>query len=195
MINKLSILLFLFILSSVPALAQDDEELKTNIVVKDSVVAKKKQKAYTINPLAPSKAAFYSAIVPGLGQVYNKQYWKVPIIYGAMGISLYYYNFNNKKYHEFRDAYRAKLAGREVTGELSSLSEDRLISGQRFHQRNRDLSMLITIGIYVLNIVEANVNAHLGQFNVSENLSLYPQLQQNEIDYNYNMGLTLNYKF
>ena len=112
-----------------------------------------------------------------------------------MGLSLYYYNFNNKKYHEYRDAYRDKLAGREVTGQLSSLTEDRLISGQRFHQRNRDLSMLITVGLYVLNIVEANVNAHLGQFNVNENLSLYPKLDRNEIDNNYHMGLALNYQF
>lgn len=187
---RVYIYILLFIFSSAPSWAQDDE-LKTNIVVKDTVAAT----AYTIDPLAPSKAAFYSAVLPGLGQVYNKSYWKVPIVYGSMGLSLYYYSFNNRKYHEYRDAYRDRLAGREVTGELANLTNDRLISGQRFHQRNRDLSMLITVGLYVLNIVEANVDAHLGQFNVNENLSVYPQFQQNEIDYNYNMGLTLNYKF
>ena len=188
--NKLFIFILLLVFTSAPLLAQDDD-LKTNIVVKDSV----DMKPYTIDPLAPSKAAFYSAVLPGLGQVYNKKYWKVPIVYGAMGLSLYYYNFNNKKYHEYRDAYRDKLAGREVTGQLASLSEDRLISGQRFHQRNRDLSMLITVGLYVLNIVEANVNAHLGQFNVNENLSLYPKINKNDLDNNYHMGLALNYQF
>ncbi|WP_243389550.1 DUF5683 domain-containing protein [Flavobacterium cyanobacteriorum] len=159
----------------------------------DSTAAK--APSYKIDPLAPSKAAFYSAIVPGLGQVYNKKYWKVPIVYGGLGLSLYYYSWNNTEYHRYRDAYKDRLAGRQVSGELANLDNDRLLRGQRFHQRNRDLSMLITIGIYILNIVDANVDAHLMQFNVNENLSLRPQLQQNQIDYKHNMGLTLSYQF
>jgi hypothetical protein len=145
--------------------------------------------------LAPSKAAFYSAVLPGLGQAYNKDYWKIPIVYGAMGVSLYYYSWNNTKYHEYRDAYKDKLANREVTGELAGLDEERLIAAQRFHQKNRDLSLLITVGFYILNIVEANVSAHLMQFNVNDNLSLRPELQQNQIDYKHNLGLTLSYQF
>ena len=82
--NKLFIFILLLVFSSAPLLAQDDN-IQTNIVVKDSV----DMTAYTIDPLAPSKAAFYSAVLPGLGQVYNKKYWKVPIVYGAMGLSLY----------------------------------------------------------------------------------------------------------
>lgn len=190
MIKKLFISLLFLLFSATPLLAQDDE-LETDIIVKDSVVAT----SYNISPLAPAKAAFYSAILPGLGQAYNKKYWKIPIVYGSMGLSFYYYNFNNRQYKLYRNAYRDRLAGREVTGELAGLTEDRLISGQRFHQRNRDLSLLITVGLYVLNIVEANVNAHLGQFNVNENLSLYPNIEQNQIDYNYNVGLTLSYQF
>lgn len=159
----------------------------------DSVA--KTAKPRVIDPLAPSKAAFYSAIVPGLGQVYNKKYWKVPLVYGGMGLSLYYYGWNNTKYHEYRDAYKSKLAGREVTGELAGIDADRLIRGQRFHQKNRDLSLLITAGIYLLNIIDANVDAHLMQFNVDENLTLRPQLQQNQIDNKHNMGLCLSYQF
>lgn len=188
--NILAISVILFLLSTVPLWAQD-EELKTNITEKDSLLLK----PYTIDPLSPSKAAFYSAILPGLGQAYNKKYWKIPIVYGAMGLSLYYYIWNNNKYHEYRDAYKDLLANKELTGELAGLDGDRLIRAQRFHQRNRDLSLLITFGLYILNIVEANVDAHLMQFNVNENLSLRPQLQQNQIDYKYNMGLTLNYQF
>ncbi len=163
------------------------------VVDQDTVAVKAKPRV--IDPLAPSKAAFYSALVPGLGQVYNKKYWKVPLVYGGMGLSLYYYGWNNTKYHEYRDAYKDRLAGRQVTGELANLDNDRLIRGQRFHQRNRDLSMLITVGIYILNIVDANVDAHLMQFNVDENLTLRPQIQQNNIDYKHNMGLTLTYQF
>lgn len=189
---KIFYIAFFLLVFTVPAMAQDDIKPEELVVTEqDSTLLK----PYTIDPLAPSKAAFYSAVLPGLGQVYNKKYWKVPIVYGGLGLSIYYYSWNNQKYHEFRDAYRNRLAGKPVEGRLSSLDEDRLIRGQRFHQRNRDLSLLITVGIYILNIVDANVDAHLMQFNVNENLSLRPQLQQNEIDYKHNMGLSLSYQF
>ena len=73
--------------------------------IENAIIAKDTTKLEEIDPLRPSKAAFYSAIVPGLGQVYNKRYWKVPLVYGAIGSSLYFYIDNNKKYHGYRDAY------------------------------------------------------------------------------------------
>jgi len=188
----LPILTLLMLLLSLPSFSQDKKELG-NIVVteQDSTLLK----PYKIDPLVPARAAFYSAVLPGLGQAYNKKYWKIPVVYGGMGLSMYYYSFNNKKYHEYRDAYRNRLAGKPVEGILQPLDNERLIAGQRFHQRNRDLSLLLTVGIYILNIVDANVDAHLMQFNVNENLSLRPELQQNEIDYKHNMALSLSYQF
>ena len=64
-----------------------------------------------INILRPSKAAFYSAVFPGLGQVYNRKAWKVPIVFSAIGISGYAYDFNKKKYFSYRNAYKRRLAG------------------------------------------------------------------------------------
>lgn len=64
-----------------------------------------------IDPLSPSKAAFYSALVPGLGQVYNKRYWKVPIVYGAIGSGIYFYDWNKKEYDRYRGIYKRRLAG------------------------------------------------------------------------------------
>lgn len=189
--NTLLIFLVSCFFATSLATAQE-EELKNNLVVNDTAAVINYEE---YNPLAPAKAAFYSAVLPGLGQAYNKSYWKIPIIYGGMGASMYFYSFNQTKYHEYRDAYKDLLAGRELTGELAGLDADRLIRAQRFHQRNRDLSLLITVGIYILNIVEANVDAHLTQFNVDENLSLKPQLQQNLIDKRHNFGLTLSYQF
>lgn len=162
------------------------------LIAKDSVKE-------TINPLAPAKAAFYSAILPGLGQAYNKKYWKIPIVYGGIGAGLYFYTWNNKKYHEYRDEYKARLDGTKVLDNEESiygaLTEESLIRGQKFHQRNRDLSALITAGIYLLNIIDANVDAHLMQFNVDENLSIRPEIYQNEIDYKYKTGIRLTYNF
>jgi len=163
------------------------------IVTNDSakVAAKPTPK---IDPLAPSRAAFYSAILPGLGQVHNKKYWKVPIVYGAMGTSLYFYFDNNKKYNQYRDAYKRRLAGFN-DDEFQYLDNDRLIRAQRFYQRNRDLSLLITAAFYILNVVDANVDAHLMQFNVSDDLSVTPDVYQNDINQMPNVGLTLNFKF
>lgn len=185
---KQSIFIYLFIsfFCSTTLFAQKPEIIKS----KDTI-------ATTINPLAPSKAAFYSAILPGLGQAYNKKYWKIPIVYVGMGISIYSYSFNQREYHKFRDEYKRRLDGTADPSHpiYGNLDNDRLISAQKFHQRNRDLSMLITVGIYILNIVDANVDAHLIQFNVNDNLSLKPDLYQNQLNNKQNVGLSLNYKF
>lgn len=185
------LLIFTLFISSI-SFAQDTQQEQPLTMDMDTQAS---SKSYTIDPLAPSKAAFYSAVIPGLGQAYNKKYWKIPIVYAGIGIPLYYYSWNNNKYHEYRDAYKTLLAGGTVTGELANLDEDRLIRAQKFHQRNRDLSLLIAVGVYILNIVDANVDAHLMQFNVNDNLSLRPELQQNQIDYKHNMGITLSYQF
>ena len=150
-----------------------------------------------INPNAPAKAAFYSAVFPGLGQAYNKKYWKIPIVYLGLGIGIYSYTWNQGKYHNYRDEYKRRLDGTADPNHpiYGGKSDDWVIRGQKFHQRNRDLSALITAGIYIFNIIDANVDAHLMQFNVNDNLSVKPDLNQNEIDYKYNYGLTLTYNF
>lgn len=180
------IYVFVSLFSSTTLLAQKPEIIKS----KDTV-------AKTINPLAPAKAAFYSAVLPGLGQAYNKKYWKIPIVYAGLGISIYSYTFNQREYHKFRDEYKRRLDGTFDPNHpiYGNLDNARLISAQKFHQRNRDLSMLITVGIYILNIVDANVDAHLIQFNVNDNLSIKPDLYQNQLNSRQNVGLTLNYNF
>ena len=158
------------------------------------LVAKDTLKYKEINPLAPAKAAFFSAILPGLGQAYNKKYWKIPLVYGGIGAGLYYYSVNNTKYNNYRNAYKRRLAGYD-DDQYQYLDDSRLISGQRFYQRNRDMSVLVAVGFYVLNIVDANIDAHLMQFNVNDKLSFRPELYQNEINYKQNLGLTINYHF
>ena len=180
----LYIVLFFFLTGNQTLFSQ---EIGNGIIAKDTT------KLQEIDPLRPSKAAFYSAILPGLGQAYNKKYWKIPIVYGAIGTSMYFYLDNNKKYHSYRDAYKNRLLG--LPDEYGYLDDSRLIAAQRFYQRNRDLSLLVTVAFYVLNIVDANVDAHLIQFNVSEKLSLAPDVYQNDFTTKPNIGLTFNYKF
>lgn len=182
-----AILLLTVFFASTPLMAQ--VQISDGLTASDTIVRDE------IDPLRPAKAAFYSAVLPGLGQAYNKKYWKIPLVYGAIGTSIYVYSFNNTKYHDYRDEYKRRLAGEPATEEFAFLDDDRLIRAQRFHQRNRDLSLLVAFAFYVLNIVEANIDAHLKQFNVNENLSLAPTIYQNQIDYKTNVGVSLNYSF
>lgn len=168
------------------------------IVIQDSVL---KRERY-INPLAPSKAAFYSAVLPGLGQIYNKRYWKVPIVYGALGAGIYAYTFYNGEYQRFRTAFKRRRAGftdDEFINVIPLPGNDRLERLQNAKQNERDLALLVTIIIYALNIVDANVDAHLKQFNISDDLSwdmnLQPYLEANPIDGKPNYGMTLTFSF
>ncbi|SEG49260.1 DUF5683 domain-containing protein [Flavobacterium urumqiense] len=180
------IALFLFIVGNTTVFAQTETEAV--LVAKDTL------KSNNIDPLTPAKAAFYSAVLPGLGQAYNKKYWKIPLVYGAIGTSLYFYIDNNKKYHQYRDAYKRRLEG-YTDDNYTYLDNTRLIAGQKFYQRNRDLSALVTLAFYALNIIDANVDAALLQFNVDENLSVRPIIYPNDVTLKTNVGLTLNYNF
>ncbi len=185
MIKAIYITLFLLLIGSTCSFSQT--KLDKDLVVLDSI--SKSQ----INPLAPAKAAFYSAILPGLGQAYNKKYWKIPLVYGAMGTSIYFYISNNKKYHQYRDAYKSRLEG-YTSDEFSYLDDSRLIAAQKFYQRNRDLSMLITGLFYILNIVDANVDAHLMQYNVNDKLTIKPDMYRNEFTSRQNLGISVTLK-
>ncbi|MAP53374.1 MAG: hypothetical protein CL605_00585 [Altibacter sp.] len=145
------------------------------------------------NPLAPSKAAFYSAVLPGLGQAYNKKYWKIPIIYAGIATGVYFYIDNDNDYDRFRDAYKRRLAG-FTDDEFQGISTDRLIDAQRTAQKNKDVSIIVALAFYLVNIVDANVDAHLKQFNVSDDLSLEPSFELNRIDSHPNYGLSLKFQ-
>ncbi|CAA9194909.1 DUF5683 domain-containing protein [Flavobacterium collinsii] len=185
--NKIvPISLLFFLIGTVSLFAQVKKD--TVLVVKDT------SKLQEIDPLTPAKAAFYSAILPGLGQAYNKKYWKIPLVYGAIGTSLYFYLDNNKKYNNYRDAYKRRLEGYNDDN-YKFLDDSRLIAGQKFYQRNRDLSLLFVVGFYALNIIDANVDAALIQFNVNERLSLRPEIYPDTVTFKPNVGLTFNYHF
>ena len=116
----------------------------------------------------------YSAIIPGSGQIYTKTYWKVPIIYGGLITSAYYINKENIEYKKFRDAaIKSNENGNtpeEVDGQEYSYTD--LKNYKDLYRRNRDISYLCFIGVYILNIVDASVNAHLYQYDISDDISL-----------------------
>ncbi|NBC57224.1 MAG: hypothetical protein GVY05_02920 [Bacteroidetes bacterium] len=160
----------------------------------DKTVERKSFEANPFDANAPAKAAFYSAVLPGLGQAYNKSYWKIPLAYIAIGTPLYFYIDNNNQYQRYRDAFKSRLAGFENDEFIGILNDDDLIEAQKLFRENRDLSLLLTIAAYILNIIDANVEAHLNQFNISDDLTLQPRHLQNFSTGQQAFGLSLNLK-
>ncbi len=203
-------LLVLFLITAVTLPAQVSQDSAS--VLSQDTLSRKEQRQLRrqqrqINPLAPSKAAFYSAVLPGLGQVYNGRYWKVPIVYAALGTGVYAYTYNDDLYDRFRSAFKRRRAGftddefydlnnSGIVPGSPDLSDQALQDAQERYQRDRDLALLITIGLYALNIIDANVDAHLKQFNVDDDLSLdiRPYLEQQPLTANPNYGLAFRLK-
>ncbi|MFD1294617.1 DUF5683 domain-containing protein [Lutibacter holmesii] len=187
--------LYLFLIITTLSVIQSFSQEEVTIKVADTL----KSKSYEFNPLSPAKAAFYSAVLPGMGQAYNKKYWKIPIVYGALGTGVYFYVWNNDNYVKYQEAYKLRINGKpdDFDGLNGNpyLSEDTLISAQERFKSDRDLSLLITIGMYVLQIVEASVNAHLLQHNVDNNLSFRPKLIKNNVTNKSVFVGSINYNF
>jgi len=122
---------------------------------------------------SPRKAAIYSAILPGWGQAYNKKYWKIGIIAAGTGALIYSLNFSQGLYKTFKSELinRQQQLG-DLNPEFALYTDANLNELQSFYRRNRDLSIIGMFLLYALNIVDANVDGHLFDFNVNEDLSL-----------------------
>ncbi len=148
--------LFFFGFNSFAQNKKDNDSLKvdTNLMVVIDTIPRK-----PINILGPSKAAFYSAVLPGLGQAYNKKYWKIPIVYAAIGTGVYFYVTNNKEYNRYRDEYKSRLAGNSaIDGAFPGVSNEGLINAQQTLKRGKELSLLITIGLYAQYFLYLKLN-------------------------------------
>ena len=176
----------------------------TTTVKEKNMLAQAELPQGVYNPLSPSKAAFYSAILPGMGQIYNKKYWKAPIVWGALAGTTYLYIDNNSIYKRYRTAFKLRKAGLQdeftlidAAGNTTVLiSEAGLENAQKQLRENRDLALLSSVLVYVLQIVEASVNAHLLQFNTDDILTFRPALMPDNMNLaNTVVGFHLKYKF
>lgn len=120
----------------------------------------------------PARASMLSATLPGLGQIYNRRYWKVPIIYAGFGAIAYFVELNNGEYQKYRAAYFARVDGNPNTvDDFPFYSTDVLQRAVNIYRRNLELTYLLGAALYLLNILDANVDAHLKDFDVGESLS------------------------
>lgn len=120
---------------------------------------------------SPVRASIYSMVIPGLGQAYNQKYWKIPLVYAGIGVPLYFALEEHQDFKDYRSAYRNRLAG-DSSDTYTELSNENLLDFIDVKRRNRDLLLIISSVVYVLNIVDASVDAHFFYFDVSEDLSL-----------------------
>lgn len=175
--------------------AQESDTLKTNNESKtektqDSLKPKHSAK----------KASIMSICLPGLGQVYNRKYWKVPVLYAGLGTLGYFVVTNRNYYKEFKTAYQYRTDNDPSTVDKyanSSATAEQLKSYRDYYRHNLELSVILTAGLYLINIVDASVDAHLYKFDVSDNLALHisPYIFTMHQNKNYcGLSLTLNFK-
>ncbi|MEY8760983.1 DUF5683 domain-containing protein [Chryseobacterium tongliaoense] len=148
--------------------------------------------------LNPTKAGLYSAVLPGLGQYYNKKYWKIPIVWGAVGTGVGIAMWNDKQYKKYREYYIAKLNGtpNEFIDNRPWLDKVALGNVQDRAKRQRDYAIAITGLIYILNIVDAVVDAHLYESRHDPDLTFSPAVIQDEFGTTPpKTGLSLSYRF
>jgi hypothetical protein len=147
--------------------------------------------------LSPKKASIYAALFPGLGQVYNGKYWKLPIVYGGYVGLIYVLGWNNNNYNDYFNAYRT-IAKYQSVDQMSKADKDylndlfkipywdlntnptrfssfqtQLKSGKDFYRRSRDMSIIAIAALHVLSIIDASVDANLSDFDINDNLSLH----------------------
>ena len=125
----------------------------------------------------PRKATFRSAVLPGWGQIYNKRYWKLPLVYGALGITGGVYFYNVKTYRALKLAYILKSdtipdTTQPIDPRFSNISANGIRSLRNSFRQNVDYSVLFFILFWGLNVVDATVDAHLKAFDVNDELSL-----------------------
>lgn len=170
MIRYIIPFLLITILSSGSTFAQKQDSIPKAVEADTTVVKQKKKHS-------PFKATIMSTALPGLGQVYNGKWWKVPIIYGAFGGLIYSSVFNDLKCRTYKEAYLIRIDDDPNTTDqfVGRYSDANLRELVDFYQRNRDLSLIFTGVVYALNIIDAAVDAHLKDFDVSDDLSLKVQ--------------------
>tara|TARA_B100001142_G_scaffold176762_1_gene176464 strand:+ start:38265 stop:38795 length:531 start_codon:yes stop_codon:yes gene_type:complete len=131
--------------------------------------------AQKINKKSPKRAAIYSTILPGSGQVYTEKYWKVPVIYAGLITSAYYIRESQELYDLYKETFLNRSNGIYNDEFLGTYTDENLLTLTNHYRRNREVSTLLFLLTYTLNIVDASVNAHLFDYDVSEDLSLHIQ--------------------
>lgn len=199
-LKKVIIALFLLFLFQINVYAQNRAEADSLISSAEATsVDTSKFKEHS-----PHKATLYSMILPGLGQAYNKKYWKIPIIYAGFGVFAYFITFNSKEYNKWQEAYIYAIENPDggvppINDYYEKYGYDSNILREQkdYYRRNRDLTYILTGIWYLLNVLDATVDAHLMTWDVDEDLSLRvePEIYQPVYGFKPGGGIRLSLKF
>ncbi|MGB6082636.1 DUF5683 domain-containing protein [Moheibacter sp.] len=197
-----NLILSILILIPVWALAQVEPIDSTSIaevVAEPEIVAVDDAVIDTVDYLTmknPIRASLYSAILPGMGQIYNKKWWKAPLVWGILGTGVGFIVHYNNQHKEFRGYYLDKLYGYELENPtLNNMSIEQLANIQDDRKRSRDYAIALTALAYVLNILDATVDAHLFGIKKDPDLSVKPSVIQNYKTSDMAMGFGVKYSF
>jgi hypothetical protein len=173
------------------SIAANGQKITADTVIADSTLEKLH---------SPVKAAVMSICLPGLGQVYNKKYWKVPIIYAGLGVMTYFIVTNARYYSQYKKAY-VESVNNDSTGQYQDLvnkySAQDLLNAREYYRRNLEMTCIITGVWYILNIVDAAVDAHLFTYNISKDISLKvdPVIMGPVMSRNFTSGIRFSLRF
>ncbi len=123
----------------------------------------------------PKTASLLSAVVPGAGQVYNRSYWKLPLVYAGLGGGIYFYTISQNEFNLYKQSYRANYGAQDVEDPLAdqgTLAASYLEQQMEIYRKRSEYGIIAIAGVYVIQILEAAVDAHLTTFDVSEDLSI-----------------------
>ena len=124
---------------------------------------------------SPSRATIFSTLLPGLGQIYNRKYWKVPVIYAGFGVFAYFIVQNTNNYLEYHSAYIEKVNNAKHGNYqwlVDKYTKDNLLSASEYYRRNLEVSIILSAVWYIMNILDATVDAHLYSYNISKDLTM-----------------------
>ncbi len=192
---KLQIFIVLLVVTScsISANAQNAETTTVNAEKKvtntqDTALAKKTK--WQPNP---KKAGLYAALIPGLGQVYNRQYWKLPIVYGGLAVAGYLVVFNSNEYNTYRKAYIGRINNPYPTDEYVGVyNTEQLKQIQDDYNRSLNMSVLFASVGYLVQVLDAITAAHLRNFDISRDISM--QMRPVVTPLGGGIGLVMNFK-
>ena len=175
-------------------------QAQQNDSIKDAYTKDSTEKKRAVNKAIYStarKATIMSACLPGLGQLYNKKYWKTPVILAALGGITYWGISNHKQYKFYSQNLKAENDGDATTINTTNFQTDNLLVQKKYYKKYRDIAIMAGLVVYFLNIIDANVDAHLKTFDVSDDLSLqikpYSNLDHNN-KFQAGVSFKLNFK-
>ena len=173
-----------------------DTDSLSELTIHEKTTKQKKQKKVDTTHYSPKKAAIWGAAFPGLGQVYNKRYWKLPIVYGVLGTVIYFVASNGKKLKTFNGYIRNIYDSIPNPEPYTDLSLGQIESFRNTYRRNVQIASFGTIFAWGLSIVDAVVDAHLRSFDISDKLTLKvkPQINYSNFTYYSGIGVHLNFK-